>query len=567
MAASGTVPDSMIEKTPDSIAQAFASALARLRQGDAAAAEHACLEVLEAEPDHVEALRMLAMLRFRQGRPDAAEALLRQVLALRPDDAAALANLGTALQTLGRHGEAQASYERALALDPGDAGAHFNRGNALRALGRTEEALVCYENALEFAPEFAEAWNNRGLALHALGRFEPARASHERALAIRPGFVAALNNLGNALRQLGRLEEALRAYEDVLAQESGHGEALNNRGGTLRDLGRYEAALASYRQLLDLQPEHADAQFNEGLLLLLLGRYRAGWEKYEWRWRVGSFSSIRQQFPQPLWLGGVPVAGRTLLLHAEQGFGDTLQFCRYAAAVRALGARVVLQVQPELKGLLGSLAGVDELLAVGEPLPEFDLQCPLLSLPLALGTELDTIPAAPAYLGAPPDLTARWRDRLRDVPGPRVGLVWSGNNRHPNDANRSIPLHSLLAGLGGQARFIALHQEVRREDRPALEAAPNLLFLGDELGDFSDTAALIANLDLVITVDTAVAHLAGALGKPVWILLHFIQDWRWLLGREDSPWYPSARLFRQPARNDWDSVLRRLRRELARLDA
>lgn len=550
----------------DSVAHVFASAVARLRQGDAAAAERACQEVLEAEPGHFEALRMLAMLRFRQGRADAAEALLRRALAQRPDDAAALANLGTAMQAQGRHEEALACYERALASGPGDAGTHFNRGNALRALDRHEAALGCYEDALAIAPDFAQAWNNRGLVLHALKRHAEAVESYRRALDVRPGFAAALNNLGSAQAELGNPEEALRAYMDALALEPGYVDALINQGNTLRQLGRHEAALTSYRQVVALQPEHADAHYNEGLLLLLLGRLRDGWQRYEWRWRVRDFSSIRQRFVQPLWLGGQPLAGRTILLHAEQGFGDTLQFCRYAARVKALGARVLLQVQPELKDLLTGLAGVDQLLAAGEPLPGFDCQCPLLSLPLALGTELDDIPAHAAYLHAPPDKTAHWRDRLRGLPGPRVGVVWSGNRLHANDANRSIALRTVVEGLGGGIRLIALQNEVRREDRPMLDAA-EILFVGDELRDFSDTAALVANLDLVISVDTAVAHLAGALGKPVWVLLHAVQDWRWLLEREDSPWYPSARLFRQPARNDWDGVFRRVRTELARLGA
>ena len=342
----------------------------------------------------------------------------------------------------------------------------------------------------------------------------------------------------------------------MLALRPDHAEAYYNRGIALQSMLRLPEALESYRRAVALRPDYALAHWNESLCRLLMGDFEGGWREYEWRREVREFAPQYHDFPRPLWLGEQEVAGRTILLHAEQGFGDTLQFCRYASLLAARGARVILEVQPPLKSLLTRLSGPAMVLAQGEPLPEFDLHCPLMSLPLACGTTLDTVPAAERYLTADPERVAACSARLGNTARPRVGLVWSGNPAHGNDYARSIALVDLLGSLDGAGvTFVSLQKDVRSHDRATLAARADILHCGEELRDFDDTAAWIEAMDLVISVDTSVAHLAGALGKPVWVLLPYAPDWRWLLEREDSPWYPTARLFRQPRSGDWDGVL------------
>jgi hypothetical protein len=296
--------------------------------------------------------------------------------------------------------------------------------------------------------------------------------------------------------------------------------------------------------------------------LLALGRYTEGWQPYEARRRVKG-AAVLPDRQRPLWLGKESIAGKTILLYAEQGLGDTIQFCRYAALVAGQGARVILEVQPALTTLLADIEGPQQLVAQGDPLPDFDCHCPLLSLPLALGTRLETIPASIPYLAAQPERIAKWEAALGQKEKPRVGIAWFGNPQNGSDRNRSMPLHRLLPLLTAGASFVSLHHEVRAEDQTVLDARPELLHFGGGLGDFTDMAALVTRLDLVISVCTSVAHLAGALGKPVWVLLPFAPDWRWMLDRTDSPWYPTARLFRQQRIGDWDGVIRTVAEHLA----
>ncbi len=331
-------------------------------------------------------------------------------------------------------------------------------------------------------------------------------------------------------------------------------------------MGRLQEAVDCYGQALRLSPGHAMAHMNRGLSLLLQGRLQEGWAEYEWRWQ----SEQRQQqrgFSQPLWSGREPLQGKTLLVHAEQGLGDSLQFCRFVPQLEARGARVVLEVQPAVWALVTSLAGGHQLLRRGDALPAFDLHCPLLSLPSALGLDEAALMASPSpYLRAEPTRVAAWRERLRDRPAPRIGIVWSGIAGHTNDHNRSLALRDFMAALPADMRFVSLQKEVRPADQPLLDASPNILQVNGWLGDFADTAALIACLDLVISVDTSVAHAAAAMGKPVWLLLPFVPDWRWMMDRADSPWYPAMRLYRQPGLGHWAPVLAQLRQDLLRAD-
>jgi len=379
---------------------------------------------------------------------------------------------------------------------------------------------------------------------------------------LQPDLAEVLSNRGITLHELNRYDEALASYDRALVLQPDYATALNNRGINLYDLKRYDEALASYQRALALRPDYAEAHWNEALLRLLTGDYSHGWAKYEWRWKKESMAPVKRNFPQPVWLGGDAIDGKTILLHSEQGFGDTIQFCRYVPLVAARGAHVILEVERPLQQLMTTLAGATQVIAKGDPLPDFEVHCPLLSLPLAFGTRVETIPSGPPYLRAPAQSLMNWDTRLAPQRRPRIGLAWSGNAAHQSDRQRSISLRTLLPLLDTGATFVSVQKDVNAADAGVLTERGDILHFGDALGDFSDTAALISNLDLVISVDTSVAHLAGALGKPVWVLLAYAPDWRWLLDRDDSPWYPTARLFRQDASRAWDGVIVRVQQAL-----
>jgi tetratricopeptide (TPR) repeat protein len=489
-----------------------------------------------------------------------------RALALQPNHTEALCNRGITLRELKQFDKALASYDRALALRPDYAEAIFNRGNTLHELKRFDEALASFDDALSVRPNLVEAINNRANTLHELKRFEEALASLDRVLSVRPDDAEALNNRGNALGALKRVDDAIASYDRALALRPDYAEAHYNRGNALSAIGRHNEALASICRATAIKPTYADAQLNEALLRLRLGDLFSGWEKYEWRWKRDDGSMEPRNFAQPLWLGQQPVAGKTILLHAEQGFGDTIQFVRYAKMLVQQNARVIIEVQQPLKSLISQLGSDIRIVTSGEEIPSFDLHCPLLSLPLAFRTDLSTIPADIPYLAVPGDYIEKWNDRLSPRRWPRVGIVWSGNSRNFNDWNRSIALgHMMPIFETPNIEFVSLQKELRDSDAQILAADPRITDLGSHFDDFSDTAAVIAQLDLVIAVDTSVAHLAGALGKPVWVLLPFCPDWRWLLGRDDSPWYPTARLFRQNDTRTWDSVILRVQEALREL--
>jgi tetratricopeptide (TPR) repeat protein len=420
---------------------------------------------------------------------------------------------------------------------------------------------------LRLAPRHPEVLYNLGNAFLALNRISEALASYDEVLAVNPSHVGARVNRGNVLLRFNRPADALESYDVALAAMPGHPQILTNRGHALRRLDRPREALVDLEAALAQAREFPEAHFESALAHLTLGDFDAGWKAYEWRWKTGAFADKRRPFRAPLWLGDAPVAGKTILLHAEQGFGDTIQFIRYAPLLAERGARVICEVQPALTSLLSQLDGGVSIVAKGDALPPFDLHCPLLSLPLAFGTRLETIPATASYLAAPAERIEHWRARLPQS-GPRAGFVWSGSPAHRNDASRSIPL-ARLAPLLESLPFtcFSLQREWREADRDASRALPNLVDLGSGLTDFTETAAVISLLDVVVSVDTAVAHLAGALGKPVVILLPYAADFRWLRERADTPWYPTAKLLRQQAFGDWDGVLAALARELRKLGA
>jgi tetratricopeptide (TPR) repeat protein len=579
------------------------SAPAYSNQGSVLAALGQTREALESyeraltlKPDYPEALNNRGNALRALRRHEEALASFDRALAVRPAYAEAHHNRGDTLFDLGRFDEALKSYTEALVCKPAHVAAAIGRAECLRRLGRPMEALAAFDAALTIKRDCLEALIGKGNIHYDLGVYAEAVAQYDLALAIRPDFAELHNNRGNALRQLGRPHEALASFDRAIALKPRYAEAhanraivhlrLNcaaqaladcdraislksdysygwvNRANALQDLGRYTEAIASLDRAIALDPELAEAHWNKALAHLTLGEFEAGWQGYEWRWRRHG-GPERRDFSQPLWRGE-PLEGKTILLHAEQGFGDTIQFVRYVPLVAARGGRVVVEVPDSLKPLVESMSERAAVVGRSDSLPPFDVHCPLMSLPLALGTTLATIPAVMPYLRAPPERLEIWRTRLPPQPGLRVGLVWSGKPTHRNDHNRSLAFEQLapLFAVEG-VQFVSLQREYRVADLPALDACPALRRLDEALLDFADTAAVIEQLDLVISVDTAVAHLTGALGKPVWILLPAVPDWRWLLEREDSPWYPTARLFRQPQLGGWDSVITRLQQALS----
>jgi tetratricopeptide (TPR) repeat protein len=556
------------QSVASNLAQAIEQAAALHRQGDLGRAEKIYTRILKARRDHFDALHLLGLLKHQTGKAGEAYRLITAALAVNPRSADARSNLGLVLHALKRDTDALASFEQALALDPDHVEALNNRGTALLALDRPAAALPSFERLLALNPRHLEAQVNRANALLELGRVDEAVAGYDAALAAQPRHAGAQFNRGNALARRDRFEEAIAAYDRALAIAPDYAKAHNNRGLALRALNRNREALASYGKALALEKDFADAHLNEAHALLTLGDFSRGFAAYEWRWKVATMAPHRRTLRQPLWLGTPAIGRRTILLHAEQGYGDTIQFVRYVKPLARDGANVVLEVAPALKPLMSGIDGAACVLAHGEARPPFDLHCPLASLPLAMKTELADIPAESPYLVAPAERLAKWRARMDALDRPRIALAWSGSAAHANDRNRSIALARLepLWSIDGPS-FVAVQRDLREDDAHALAGAPRLVRLGDELADFADTAAVLALTDLVISVDSAVAHLAGAMGRPLWILLPFAPDWRWMLDREDSPWYPTAKLFRQPSIGDWASVIARVRAELAHVGA
>ncbi len=499
------------------------------------------------------------------GRLGEALAGYGRALALDPGRAEALHNRAATGHALGREGDALAGFDRALAVGPQLAESHYGRGNALKDLRRGEAARASYERAIALRPDYADAFGNRGTALKEMGRTAAALVSYDRALALAPGSADAHYNRGLAHQESRRGAEALAGYARALALKPDHAEALYNRGLVLHEAKRLKEAVAGYDRAIAIRPDYAEARFNDALALLLAGDFRRGWPLYEWRWKLEPLSSARRDFPQPLWLGAEPLKGRAILLHSEQGFGDTLQFCRYAAPVAALGARVIMEVRQELAALLQGLVGVAQFVAQGAALPAFDVHCPLMSLPLALGTEIGAIPGRQAYLRSDPERVAAWAERLGAPTRRRIGIVWSGSVIQRNNHNRRAGLAALLERMPAGCEIVSLQKEVEGADRVTLDANPRVRRFGEAVADFADTAALCELMDLVVSVDTSVAHLSGALGRPTWVLVSYEADWRWGLDRDDSPWYGSLRLYRQGADRDWTPVLERVRADLARL--
>jgi tetratricopeptide (TPR) repeat protein len=544
------------------IGQSLSEAFALQRQGRLREAEKIYNRVLKAAPDNFDALNLLGAVKLQQGQIGEAQRLLGAAVRANPRAAGAWSNLGQALHALKRAPEALDCLAKARALSPDDLAIRNQHANVLLTLGRPAEALAEFQQVLARLPNHVEARLNSGLARAMLGHPEPALADFDAALQLAPGHPGVHYNRGVALLRLGRYAEAVEANDRALAIAPDFANAWLNRAKALMQLNRYDETVAACAAALRLRKDFADAHFNNALALLTRGDYARGFAEYEWRWRRTGMPPQKSR-GKPLWLGEYPLARKTVLLHAEQGLGDTIQFARYVPLIAAAGARVALEVPAELQTLMGRLDGAAAVVARGEDPPPFDVHCPLGSLPLAMHTDFATVPAPIPYLSAADDKIAQWSAKLDALPRPRVAVTWSGNPSHDNDRNRSIAFARLTPLLAASASFVAIQKDVRGEDAVPL-ADSRVTSIGAELEDFSDTAAVLALCDLVIAVDTAAAHLAGAMGRPVWVLVPFAPDWRWTRKGETTPWYPSARLFRQPAPGDWESVVARVAGELKR---
>ena len=557
-------------------------------------------EFLSITPRSFDALHLMAIVCASQSQHQEALDYYKVAADLNPQDASVLSNWGSSLNSVGQNEEAMTVFKKALDIDSSAPEIWCNAANTLCDLGRHEEALYYYEKSIECDSQYFQAHNNYGKALFDLGRHSESLAHYDNALLISPYFLDGLINRGEALRMLKRLDEAIAQYDKVLSLQPDHHQAWSNKGVALHDLERFEEAIAHYDKALKLQPnyyeawsnkgvtlhelkrldeaishydkaltlqpDYHDASWNKCLSLLLQGNYEDGFPLYESRWNSKKVSEIvgKRSFNKPAWLGDESLQGKTILIYAEQGLGDYIQFCRYIKLVSDLGAKVILEAPQPLAELVRDLEGVTQLLVKGEDFPFFDYQCPLLSLPLALKTNLSNIPSAISYLNLDKhlDKVSEWKSRLGNKTKKRIGLVWSGNPRQKNDHNRSLLLGDLLPFLPTQFEYISLQKEVREVDKLTLDLNPQILNFTDHLNDFVDTAALINNLDLVISVDTSVAHLSGALGKRTLVLLSSIHCWRWLLERDDTPWYPSMRLYRQEAIGDWEGVFNKIKLDL-----
>jgi tetratricopeptide (TPR) repeat protein len=587
-------------------------------------AERLYRELLALNPHHADALQLLGVIAYQTGHYETSIELIRKAIAINANVAAYYSNLGNALQLQGKLDEAVAEYKQALALQPNDVDAQYNQGNALQRQGKMEEAITCYERALVLQPNHVDAQYNLGNALQSQGKMEDAITCYERALVLQPNYAKvyyslgnvflakgqldkavaqyghalalkpddseacnslgsvlqlqgkqdeaivcyeralaskpdnaeAHSNLGNVLQALGRVDEAVARYERAIAIKPNNALAFNNLGSALQLQGKQDEAIAYYERALAINPDCPVAKFGLTIIQLLAADFASGLPNYEQRF----LQNKPRTFSQPQW-HGEPLNGTRILLHAEQGLGDTLQALRYLPMVQAAGGSLVLEVQAPLRRMAAQIPGITDLVIAGDPLPPFDWQCPLMSLPLAFGTTLDTIPAPTSYLSIPDEALRTANALSWPATGLRVGLAWAGNPSHHRDRYRSIPLSRLdpLLRLQG-VHFFSL--QMGPEAAQLATTPVPITDLSDAIHDMADTAALMAHLDLVIAVDTSVVHLAGALGKPVWVLLPIAPDWRWLLGRQDSPWYPTMRLFRQPKFGDWESVVEMVRAAL-----
>jgi len=553
-------------------------------------AEQLYQQILQAHPNQPNALHLLGVIAYQVGKNDIAVELITKALAIQPNYAEAQVNLGNALKSLGKLDEAVASFQKALTITPDLPEVHYNLGNTLMEMGRLEPAIDSFRKALAIKSNYIEALENLGSALKENGQLDAAVVSYHEALAIKPNSEQLHYNLGNALRELGKRKEAVESFRKAISIKPDYAEAHYNLGNIFIDLGDPEGAVVSFKKALthnpghdnshsnlgavllglgdhnkaaesiqnalNISPEDARAHYNLGLAQLAMGDFQNGWNNYAWRWKTDEYSSRIRNYKEPLW-NGSDLEGKTIFIYGEQGLGDDIQFVRYLPILREYGACVVLHTPEPLYQLFKGSGLADHLVGPKETPPSFDCHLPILDVPRLVNTTLETIPSQKSYLQVTPKLQEEWANRISSNCNFRVGVVWAGSSQHQNDLNRSIEA-SLFQPFTNIPGVSVYSLQVGRDGEAVSAFGDNVTDLATSFSDFADTAAAINNLDLIISVDTSVAHLAGALGRPVWTLLPFASDWRWLLERDDSPWYPSMRLFRQEKRGDWKRTIERV---------
>lgn len=534
--------------------------------GRIAEAELVLRQLLEALPDYHPAYHLLGLTAAGGGNLPLAIELIARALSL--DDSVALyhRSMGELCRRSGRLEMAAQALRRSLDIDPAQPRAYFNLGEILVGLKRFPAALDCYNQLVTFYPDNANAHFQRALILAELKHFGPALAGIDQALSLKLDYPEVFSKRAGMLAVLGRYDEALASYDRALALKPDFLEGCVNRGMLLQQMHRYDEALNSFDRAIALAPDFAPAHLNKALLTLALGDQEQGWRMYEWRWKCANENQLRK-FIEPPWRGQESISGKTLLIWGEAGLGDILQFCRFVPMLEALGARVVLEVPPPLVSVLQTMSRGDlQVVPRGQLLPSCDMQCPIMSLPFAFGTTLATLPATMPYLHADVVRQAAWRQRLGNKTRPRVGIVWSGRAGAEMDFNpcrcRSLPLAMLGPLLQLPLEFHCLQKEVHPHDAAALAGFPRLHLHQAELHDFAETAALIEEMDLVVSIDTSIVHLAGALGKPLWVMLPYSTDFRWTLDQNTTPWYPAAKLFRQSRVGDWSAVVAEVAQQL-----
>lgn len=572
-------------------------ALKRHQTGDLKVSETLYRKVIAEEPDNIDALFLLGTLRSQLKDYKEALLLLNRAIQIKPDQAEIHNNIGGVYKALGMFNDAAASYGKAMLLNPDYAEAHNNLGvvltkqdkhdaaiasfkqaiqlrhdyadaynnlgNVFRVKGNTNKAITCFNQAIKLKPDNADAYYNLGITFYTEGRYEEAAGSYNRAIEIDPDNAGVHNNLGVVLKSIGKTDEAIASFSKAIKLCADHVDAYYNLGNTLWDIKRHKDAIENYKTALKYDPAHTEARWNLAIALLLTGNYEQGWSEFEIRFQRKT--PAPRLFKQPKWDGSF-LGDKTILVYAEQGFGDTFQFARFLPMVKAKGGRVIFECQKNLSPLLKSCIGIDEIIehtGSDELQIHFDTHIPLLSLPGLFHVNLNTLPSKVPYIFADPALTDAWRKRLNGDDTFKIGIVWAGNPRNVLYHSRTCPLTEF--GVLNQIKDVTFFNLQKGHEASEIVDLPNNMKVVNHesaLKSFSDTAALIANLDMVISTDNGVAHLVGALGKPMWVLTAYSPDWRWMMDREDSPWYPTARLFRQPEEGDWKTVMQRVANEL-----
>ena len=538
------------------ISRLFEQAIQHHQVGQLEQAKRKYQEILDTNPQHADSSHLLGLVEYQYGNYVKAIEHIQQAVLISPEQPVFLNNLGNVLKEIGELDRSVQAYQQALEVAPDDAEIHNNMGVTLKEMGELDRSVQAYQQALEINPQYAEAHNNLGNVLKEMDRLDESLHAYQQALKINPQFVEGYYNIGVFFQEQRKVKESAQAYQKAIQIQPDYVEAHINLGVVLREQVRLKESIQAHQKAIQIQPDYEEAHINLAITFLLQGQLTAGWKEFEWR------RSRKRDFKRPLW-DGTPLNGKSILIYAEQGFGDTIQFVRYIDLLPDANTIIIVVCQPELKTLFKSINRIDTLVTKGEDIPDSDVHVPLLSLPYMFNTTLDTIPARIPYLYLNPEADSVFH--LDDSHDLKIGIVWAGRPTHANDNNRSIDLKWFKCLLDiRNCEFFSLQVGERREDIKQHGCHHTIKDLGEQFTDFHHTASAILQLDLVISVDTAVAHLAGALGKAVWTLLPFVPDWRWMLDRSDSPWYPSMTLFRQKETGDWRPVFEQLRLALTR---